>query len=192
MRFTATQANPEPTQQGAQFDAPWHMTKAWLRFSAFVTLAVVTALVGIVAGVVFRAWEPALAGVVLALPAVLVAWLLWVFTIRTQRMIYRDERGYITDGPTVVFVRDRVQTPKGHVDKDAVPVDVGLPPSEAARALRWMREHGKTSRREVTAGAGISQTAWAKLHRALQDFGILDGNRLTEELDYLLAQLDDL
>jgi hypothetical protein len=85
-----------------------------------------------------------------------------------------------------------VQTPKGAVDKDPVPVDVGLPPAEARRVLRWMKETGKTSRRDVVAGAGVSQGAWAKLNRALQDFGILDNGKLTDEIDYLLAQLEDL
>lgn len=28
------------TQQGAQFDAPWRMTVAWMRFSLFVVLSV--------------------------------------------------------------------------------------------------------------------------------------------------------
>jgi hypothetical protein len=73
-----------------------------------------------------------------------------------------------------------------------MPVDVGLPPAEARRVLRWMKETGKTSRRDVTEGAGISQGAWAKLKNALQDFGILEGGKLTDEIDYLLAQLDDL
>jgi hypothetical protein len=192
VKFTAS-AVPDATQQGAQFDAPWKMTKAWLRFSFFVVLSVTALAVGVLAAVLFGSWAPALAGLVLALPLALVAFLLWVFTVRTQRMIYRDDRRpIITDGPTVVFVRDRVQTRQGHVEKDAVPVDVGLPPAEAARALRWMKDSGKTSRRDVTAGAGISQSAWAKLNRALQDFGILDNGRLTDEVDYLLAQLDDL
>lgn len=182
------------TQQGAQFDAPWRMTVAWLRFSLFVVLSVTALAGGMVAAVLFGVWAPALAGLVLALPLALVAFLLWVFTVRTQRMIYRDDRQpIITGGPTVVFVRDRIQTGKGgHVEKDAQPVDIGLPPHEAARALRWMKANGKTSRASVTAGAGISQGAWRKLNKALQDFGILDGSRLTDEVDYLLAQLDDL
>jgi hypothetical protein len=54
-----------------------------------------------------------------------------------------------------------------------------------------MRDHGKISRREVVAGAGISQGAWAKLNEALHRLGIIDGGRLTDEVDYLLAQLDD-
>lgn len=194
MKFTTTASAPDPTPQGAQFKAPWEMTKAWLRFAAAATVAVLALMLGIVAGVAFGAPEALAAGLVVAAFPALVAALLWHFTCRTQRMIYRDNehRPIITDGPTVVFVRDRVQTPQGHVDKDPIPVDVGLPPQEAARALRWMRDNGKTSRRDVTAGAGISQSAWAKLNRALQDFGILDGGRLTDEVDYLLAQLDDL
>jgi hypothetical protein len=194
MKFTATTVTqPDPTQQGAQFDAPWRMTKAWLRFSLFVVRSVTALGGGVLAAVLVGSWVPALAGLVLALPLALVAFLLWVFTVRTQNMIYRDDRRpIITDGPTVVFVRDRIETRKGHIEKDAIPVDVGLPPGEAARALRWMKQAGKTSRREVTAGAGISQSAWAKLNKALIDFGILDNGRLTDEVDYLLAQLDDL
>lgn len=193
--FNKTDQQTQATPQGAQFDAPWHMTKTWLRFAQFVTAAVTSAVVGIVAGVWFSAVEPAVAGVVVALPLGLVAWLLWRYNRKTERMIYPDSqqsRPIVTDGPTVVFVRDRVKTPQGNVDKDAVPVDVGLPPAEARRVLRWMKDTGKTSRRDVTAGAGISQSAWAKLNHALQDFGILDGNKLTDEVDYLLAQLDEL
>jgi hypothetical protein len=191
MKSTTTQ--PDATPAGARLETPWGMTKQVLRVVWFGTLAVLALVVGTVAAVVFRVWQPLAVGLIMAGPFAFVAWLLWQYVKRTERMIYPlDNRPTITDGPTVVFVRDRVKTNGGHIEKDAEPIDIGLPPQEAARALRWMKESGKTSRREVTAGAGISQSAWAKLNRALQDFGILDSGRLTDEVDYLLAQLDDI
>lgn len=193
MKHYSAGATPDSTPQGARLETPWGMTKQVLRVVWFGTLAVLCLAVGVVLAVAIRRPEPIAAGAVLAVPFAFVAWLLWQYVKRTERMIYPDERSYtMPDGPTVVFVRDRVQTPQGHVEKDAQPVDIGLPPAEAARALRWMKENGKTSRSAVTAGAGISQGAWAKLNRALQDFGIIDGGKLTDEIDYLLAQLDRL
>ena len=192
MKFTATTPT-DSTPAGARLETPWGMTKQVLRVVWFGVLAVLTLIVGTVAAVAFRAWEPLAAGLIVAGPLAFVAWLLWRYVKRTERMIYPlDSRPVIKDGPTVVFVRDRVKTSGGHIEKDAEPVDIGLPPAEAVRALRWMKESGKTSRRDVTAGAGISQSAWAKLNRALQDFGILDGGKLTDEVDYLLAQLDEI
>jgi len=191
MKFTTAQ--PDATPAGARLETPWGMTKQVLRVVWFGTLAVLALVVGAVAAVAFRAWQPLAVGLIMAGPFAFVAWLLWQYVKRTERMIYPlDNRPTITDGPTVVFVRDRVKTTGGHIEKDAEPIDIGLPPQEAARALRWMKANGKTSRREVVAGAGISQSAWAKLNRALQDFGILDGGKLTDEVDYLLAQLDDI
>ncbi len=184
---------PDSTPAGARLETPWGMTKQVLRVVALGGLAVLALGAGIVLAVVARAWEPLAAGVGLAIPPAFIAWLLWQYVKRTERMIYPDGKpGKITGGSTVVFVRDQVKTPRGYVEKDAVPVDVGLPPAEAARALRWMKDNGKTSRREVTAGAGISQGAWKKLDDALHRFGIIDAGRLTDEVDYLLAQLDDL
>ncbi len=192
MKFTAS-AVPDATQQGAQIKTPWELTKEEFRLAALIGVDITLASSGVVLAVVAGTSLP----VAIVAPLVVAfSFLIWRFQRRlhrTERAIYRDDRrSIITDGPTVVFVRDRVQTRQGHVEKDAVPVDVGLPPAEAARALRWMKVSGKTSRREVVAGAGISQSAWAKLNRALQDFGIMDNGRLTDEVDYLLAQLDDL
>lgn len=187
-------AEPQHTQQGSQVQTPWQLTKEEFRLSALIAADMAMASVGIGLAIVASTAIPVL---IVAPPVLVVTWLAWRFQRRlhrTEQAIYRDgqPRPTITDGPTVVFVRDRVQTPKGHVEKDAQPIDVGMPPAEAARALRWMKQTGKTSRREVTAGAGISQGAWAKLNDALHRLGIIDGGRLTDEIDYLLAQLDDL
>jgi hypothetical protein len=194
MKQSFTQPADTSTPAGARLDTPWGMTKEILRVAWFAMLTVVAVVIGIAFAVISGRVEPALIGLLLALPPSFVAWVLWRYVRRTERMVYPDgqARQIITDGPTVVFVRDRVQTPRGAVEKEAIPVDVGLPPAEARRVLRWMKETGKTSRRDVVAGAGVSQGAWAKLNRALQDFGILDNGKLTDEIDYLLAQLDDL
>jgi hypothetical protein len=165
-----------------------------MMFAGLAMIPVLALVLGIVAAARFKTLVPLVAGVIIALPFGVAAALMFYFTLRSTLMIYptQPKQPKITNGPTVVFVRDQVKTPKGYVEKDPVPVDVGLPPAEARRVLRWMKETGKTSRREVVAGAGISQGAWAKLKNALQDFGILDNGRLTDEVDYLLAQLDDL
>lgn len=188
-------SQPDPTTPaGARLETPWGMTVEVLRVALFILIAVAMLVVGAVFAVLSGRLEALAIGLVMACGPAFVAVVLWRYVRRTERMVYPDsqQKRIVADGPTVVFVRDRVQTPKGAVDKDPVPVDVGLPPAEARRVLRWMKETGKTSRREVVAGAGISQGAWAKLKNALQDFGILDNGRLTDEVDYLLAQLDDL
>lgn len=180
------------TQPGQQFDAPLHMTKAWARVVGLFGVGVLALGVGMAFAILTRELMPFGVGVIVSVPFLAFGWLMAWYTRRTERMVYPDapRRPVIADGPTVVFVRDRVKTAGGYVDKDPQPVDVGLPPQEAARALRWMKEHGKTSRATVTAGAGISQGAWTKLNRALQDFGILDGSSLTDEVDNLIAQLE--
>jgi len=189
-----TQPADASTPAGARLETPWGMTVLMLRVALFVLIAVLAVVVGVAFAVLAGRAEPVLIGLVMASVPAFVAAVLARNVRRTDRMVYPNSqaRPVIADGPTVVFVRDRVQTPKGAVEKDAVPVDVGLPPAEARRVLRWMKETGKTSRRDVVAGAGVSQGAWAKLNRALQDFGILEGGKLTDEIDYLLAQLDDL
>jgi hypothetical protein len=194
MKQSFSQPADTSTPAGARLETPWGMTKEIMRVAWFAMLTVAAVVIGIAFAVISGRVEPALIGLLLAIPPSFVAWVLWRYVRRTERMVYPDGQAHpiIADGPTVVFVRDRVQTPKGAVDKDPMPVDVGLPPAEARRVLRWMKETGKTSRRDVTEGAGISQGAWAKLKNALQDFGILEGGKLTDEIDYLLAQLDDL
>lgn len=192
MKLTGNGTN-ETTPLGARIETPWAMTKQVLRVIWFCALSILALVASVAVAVVTRTPEVIAAGVAVAAVPATVAWLLWQYVKRTEQMIYpRAVERTIPDGPTVVFVRDRIQTRQGPVEKDAVPVDVGMPPAEAARALRWMRDNGKTSRRDVTAGAGISQGAWTKLNKALLDFGILDAGKLTDEIDYLLAQLDDL
>lgn len=180
------------THPGQQFDAPLHMTRAWVRVAGTVTIGIASIALGVAGGVLSGEWLALGAGAVVAVPFLAFGWLMAWYTRKSERMIYPGEqrRPVIADGPTVVFVRDRVKTQGGYVDKDPEPVDVGLPPREAIRALRWMKANGKTSRAAVTAGAEISQPAWTKLNRALQDFGVLDGKGLTEEVDYLISQLE--
>ncbi len=194
MKQSFTQPADTSTPAGARLETPWGMTVQVLRVALFVLIAVLAVVVGVAFAVLAGRAEPVLIGLVMALVPAFIAVVLARYVRRTERMVYPDgqARSIITDGPTVVLVRDRVQTPRGAVEKEAIPVDVGLPPAEARRVLRWMKETGKTSRRDVVAGAGVSQGAWAKLNRALQDFGILEGGKLTDEIDYLLAQLDDL
>ncbi len=192
--FSKPPDTTQHTQQGAQVRTPWELTKEEFRLAVIIAADLAIMAAGVALAIVATTIIPAL---IVAPPVAVVSWLAWRFQRRlhrTEQAIYRDgqQRPVITDGPTVVFVRDRVKTGSGHVEKDAVPVDVGLPPQDAARVLRWMKQNGETSRRKVCDGTGISQSAWAKLKNALQDFGILDAGRLTDEVDYLLAQLDDL
>lgn len=182
------------TPRGADFKSPLYMTGSWMTFAGLAMIPVLALVIGIVAAVKFKTLAPLVAGVIIAVPFGVAAALMFYFTLRSTLMIYptQPKQPKITDGPTVVFVRDQVKTPKGYVEKDAIPVDIGLPPNEARRVLEWMKANGEVSRRKVCDGTGISQSAWAKLKNALQDFGILDGGKLTDEVDYLLAQLDDL
>lgn len=189
MKITAEQPVTHP---GQEFDAPWKMTKAWARVVGMVTIGIVSIALGVVGAVLAGDWLPVGVGAVVALPFLAFGALMAWYTIKSDRMIYPSERRgpVIADGPTVVFVRDRVKTRGGYVDMEAEPIDIGLPPRDAIRAMRWMKQHGKTSRAAVTAGAGISQSAWAKLNKALTDFGILDGRSLTDELDYMIEQIE--
>jgi hypothetical protein len=192
--FGKQPATPEYTQQSAQIRVPRDLLFEEARLVLLLTANLILVSAGVGLAILAQTAIPA---VIVAPPAIVIGLLAWRFQRRlhrTEQSIYREaqSRPIITDGPTVVFVRDRVQTPKGHVEKDAVPVDVGLPPQEARRVLRWMKDTGETSRRKVCDATGISQGAWSKLDKALRQFGILDGNKLTDEVDYLLAQLDEL
>lgn len=187
----ATVEPPPTTQQGQQFKAPGEMTRLWAIVSLMVAAGLLAIVAGIVAAVMIdtAALGPAL---VVGVPFVAFGLLRAHFTYQTQAQVYPTApRGPVIVGePTVVFVRDRVKTPAGYVDKDAAPIDIGLPPRDAVRVLRWMATNGKTSRRTVCDGTGISQGAWGKLDKALKDFGILDGGSLTDEVDYLIKQLE--
>jgi hypothetical protein len=95
-------------------------------------------------------------------------------------------------GPTVIWLRDSVDINGKRTHKDAEPIDIGLEPLQALRALRFMRDTGETSRRKVCDGAGVSQGGWSKLSDALHSFGIIDGTgRLdVDELTDLIAQIE--
>lgn len=192
MRTTRATAEPVSTQPGQQFDAPLHMTKAWARVVGLFSVAAVALVIGVAFAVMTGEAAAAGAGAVIALPFAAFGWLMAWYTKRTERMVYpaAAKQPVILGEPTVVFVRDRVKTRGGYVDKDPEPVDIGLPPREAVRVLRWMQTQGKTSRRTVCDGTGISQGAWSKLDKALHGFGILDGGGLTDEVDNLIAQLE--
>jgi len=190
MKFTAANP-PDATPAGARIETIWGMTVAWLRFAAFVALAVLCVVGGVTGAVEFRSWYPLAAGLVLALIPALVAFLLWVFTLRTQSMIYPDGKPGITGEPVLVFVyKDKVKTPKGWVEKEPETVKVKAKPGAVLEALRWMKATGQTSRNKVCDNTNLSQPGWKSLTDELKRYGVLTSDGLTDEIDHFIAQIE--
>jgi len=190
MKLTTTQ--PDATPAGARLETPWGMTKQVLRVVWFGTLAVLALVVGAVAAVAFRAWQPLAVGLIMAGPFAFVAWLLWQYVKRTERMIYpMDNRPTITNGPTVVVeVTSSIKTPKGDVVKDKHTFDVGAHPSVVLEALRYMKTTGKTSRETVCKDTRLPQKPWRRLMDALIESGGVGEHGPTDEIDKVIAQVE--
>ena len=189
MKFTTTQ--PDATPAGARLETPWGMTKQVLRVVWFGTLAVLALVVGAVAAVAFRAWQPLAVGLIMAGPFAFVAWLLWQYVKRTERMIYPDGKPGITGEPVLVFVyKDKVKTPKGWVEKEPETVKVKAKPGAVLEALRWMKATGQTSRNKVCDNTSLSQPGWKSLTDELKRYGVLTSDGLTDEIDHFIAQIE--
>ena len=129
---------PEPaTYNGAQFEAPVHMTKAWARVTLLVTVGVLALGFGI-AGAVYISPVALGAGAIVALPFLVFGGIMAAYTRATHRMIYPaapkpqpvtpraaapEEAGHIVNVAGRPMVLPNLSTP---IDKPA-PVLVGFP-----------------------------------------------------------------
>lgn len=192
MKFTAAPIQPEATQQAGAFDAPSQMARAWAIVDLFRVLTVTAAIAGVVTAIIVESWVPLAIGAALTVALGLPAWRLWRFTLRTERVVYRDEqRDEIKAGPHVIIeMTDSIKTPKGWVEKSTKRVDVGAAPSAVLDALRYMKRTGKTSREAVCGNTQLGQKPWKRLKDILSDYNVIGDGGVTEEIDQLIAQVE--
>lgn len=192
MKFTAAPIQPEATQQAGAFDAPSQMARAWAIVDLFRVLTAAAAIAGVVTAVIVDSWVPLAIGAALTVALGLTAWRLWRFTLRTERVVYRDERREeIKAGPHVVIeMTDRMKTNTGWVEKSTRRVDVGASPAHVLDALRYMKRTGKISREAVCGNTQLGQKPWKRLKDVLSDYNVIDGGSVTDEIDNLIAQVE--